>query len=687
MVATTKVLPEGAGWAVVCGLGFFFAGFMILLSYIQQRYTSRSIKDTDEFASASRSIKPGLVAAGITSAWTWSSTLLQSTAVTTRLGISGGYWYAAGATIQILLCSIMACQIKLNAPFCSTYLEVLKVRWGRFLHCVFLFFALATNLLVSSQLVVGGAAVANTLTGIPIMAAVWLIPLGVSCYVLVGGMRATLLADYSHTIGLLVIIFYFFFKVWVTSPEIGSVSEMVTLLSHSDVISGNAGGSPLTFRSSGALSFGIVNICGNLGTVFADQSYHQRSIASNPTTAARAFLLGGSAWFAIPFLFSMTMGLSARGLLFSGNPLMPPLTAQDITAGLAAPASAVALAGKSGAVAMLILLFLAVTSASSAQQVAVASVLTFDVYKPYIRPEASKREIFIMSHAGVLIWAVVMAVFGTIFHYAGISLGWLYLAQGIIIAPAVVPIFCGLVWTRTNKMACLLAMVVGLICGIVAWIVTAATLYDAVNVATTGMDYPTLAGNLVSLGVSAIITLVGSLVWPETEDHFVLTRGINAPADVVERMIANSGPSSPHATVAPGTPVGEKADDGNEKADSPAGATPYTLETVDYVKAAGLDADELRKKLRLTSWISLVASFILCVLIPACLASRKLWNTTGLAAYIWIGFVWLIWTTLAVGLLPVWESRHELGAILRGIRKDLTGKNGIYEEAIEKSSS
>ncbi len=50
--------PGGAGWAVVCGLGFFFAAFMILLSFIQQRYTNRSIKDTDEFASASRSVKP-----------------------------------------------------------------------------------------------------------------------------------------------------------------------------------------------------------------------------------------------------------------------------------------------------------------------------------------------------------------------------------------------------------------------------------------------------------------------------------------------------------------------------------------------------------------------------------------------------------------------------------------------------
>lgn len=438
-----------------------------------------------------------------------------------------------------------------------------------------------------------------------------------------------------------------------------------------------------TYQQHG-LTFGVINLIEISGTVFCDQSYHQRSIASNPATAARAFLLGGSAWFAIPFLFSMTMGLSARGLLFSGNPLMPALTAEDITAGLSAPAAGVALAGKGGAVAILIILFLAVTSASSAQQVAVSSVITFDIFKPYIRPQATKREIFIMSHVGVIIWAIVMAIFGTIFYYAGISLGWLYLAQGIIISPAVVPIFCGLVWKKTNKMACLVGMVVGVICGVVAWLVTASALYGAVTVATTGEDYPTLAGNAVSLGVSAIITLIGSFMRPETVDHFVLTRGINAPADVVDRMVANSGRTSPGS---PTTPEAEKSQYDSEKMDGSAAATAYTLENVDYVKAAGLDANELRKTLRLTSWISVAASIILCILIPGCLAARRVWDSTGLAAYIWIGFVWLIWTTLAVGILPVWESRHELAAILRGIGKDLTGSNGKLEKENATPSS
>jgi Na+/proline symporter len=73
------------------------------------------------------------------------------------------------------------------------------------------------------------------------------------------------------------------------------------------------------------------------------------------------------------------MGLSAVAL--RGNPAMLVLSPADVSAGLPAPAAAAALLGRSGAAAMLILLFLAVTSATSAELIAVSSILTYDVYK------------------------------------------------------------------------------------------------------------------------------------------------------------------------------------------------------------------------------------------------------------------------------------------------------------------
>jgi urea-proton symporter len=141
-------------------------------------------------------------------------------------------------------------------------------------------------------------------------------------------------------------------------------------------------------RSKNGLIFGVINIVGNFATVFQDQAYWQRAVASRPATTVKAYLIGGLAWFAIPFTLATTLGLAAVAL--RGTPGMQTLTPADVVAGLPAAAAASALLGKSGAVALLVLLFLAVTSATSAELIAVSTILTYDVYKVCFLPGKSR---------------------------------------------------------------------------------------------------------------------------------------------------------------------------------------------------------------------------------------------------------------------------------------------------------
>ena len=91
-----QVLPEGVGWAVVVALAIGFSFVMLAIIWIQKRQLAVSgiegDNDNDEFSSASRSVPPGLLASGIVSAWTWSSTLEQSAAVGYKYGLSGPFW-------------------------------------------------------------------------------------------------------------------------------------------------------------------------------------------------------------------------------------------------------------------------------------------------------------------------------------------------------------------------------------------------------------------------------------------------------------------------------------------------------------------------------------------------------------------------------------------------------------------
>lgn len=139
--------------------------------------------------------------------------------------------------------------------------------------------------------------------------------------------------------------------------------------------------------------------------------------------------MGGLSWFAIPWLCATTMGLAALAL--ENNPVFPTypgrMPASEVSAGLVLPHAATALLGKGGASATLLLVFMAVTSASSAELIAVSSIFTYDIYQTYINPKASGKFLIRMSHISCVVYAVVMASFSTGLYYAGISMGYLYL--------------------------------------------------------------------------------------------------------------------------------------------------------------------------------------------------------------------------------------------------------------------
>lgn len=88
-----------------------------------------------------------------------------------------------------------------------------------------------------------------------------------------GGIKATFLTDYVHTVMLLVIILVFAFTAYATSDVLGSpkaVFDLLVTAAKAHPIKGNSGGSYLTMRSKEGAIFFVINIVGNFGTVFCD---------------------------------------------------------------------------------------------------------------------------------------------------------------------------------------------------------------------------------------------------------------------------------------------------------------------------------------------------------------------------------------------------------------------------------
>ncbi|KAI9634422.1 putative urea transporter [Dioszegia hungarica] len=667
-MSSTPVLPQAAGYGVVVGMGLVFSLFMIGVTKVQSRYTSHKLT-AEEFTSASRSVPPGLVASGIVSAWTWAATLLQSSATAYKFGISGPWWYASGATVQILLFAMIASKLKQHAPYCHTYLEIIRARWGKVAHLTFLFFGMATNIIVSTMLILGGSATVTDLSGMNTVAACFLIPLGVSIYVLAGGMRATLIADYSHTLVLYCILIAFALTVYATSPILGSPARVWDLLYQASVSSpvvGNAEGSYLTMRSKSGLIFGVLNIVGNFGTVFNDQAYWQRAIASSPSTSVKAFLLGGIAWFGIPMGIATSMGLAAVALAHGDNPVIS-LTKSEVSAGLPAVKAAAALMGQSGAIAMLILLFLAVTSACSAEQIAVSSLLTYDVYGAYINPNPTEKQILWATRINILGYSIFMGAIATAFNYIGVSMGYLYELMGTIIGCAVVPIALCITWRKCNGTGAVAGAIVGFIAAIAGWIgITASLNGGVVTVDTTFGDYEMLTGNLLSIGVGGIITVGWSLISPADFD-WEITRRINAPVHAPSHSTVETSLESPSLE----TPGVEK-----DKYSSKETTVPTLSSPPNEMESQDADEEErvnLQKAFRFAAWAAIGLTFVLLILIPLPLFfSSHVYPKGGFTAWVSVSLIWLFVGLAMVGVYPAYEARHGLLQVFRGIKADIT---------------
>lgn len=602
------LLDEWVGWFVVLGFGFLFSLFTV--GIVRGAPSLFGLEETSEwFNTAGRKTGVGITAAVIVSQWTWAATLLQSSNVAWKYGVSGPYWYASGATIQIILFSMLAIELKRKAPNAHTFLEIIKVRWGKPTHKVFMVFAFLANIIVTAMLLLGGSAVVNSLTGMSVEAACFLIPIGVMFYTLAGGLKATFMASYVHAMLIYIFLLIFIFEIYVGNDELGSASAVYNKLKDASTankalgfLDGNKDDSYVTMASSGGLIFGIINVVGNFGTVFVDQSYWQSAIAAKPSATVKGFIVGGMCWFAIPFAMATSLGLANLALNIQ-------MSIDDAGAGLVPPFTAVKLFDKAGAWMILIQLFMAVTSTGSAELIAVSSLVTYDIYQTYINEDASGEDLLWVSRVAVVVFGLFMGVLGIILDALNLNLGWVYLAMGVIIGSAVIPVSCVLMSSKVTGQAAISGAVGGLFLGVLTWILVANGESGEVTVDSLGGDYPMLFGNIVSILSSGLICGAVTAYAPEDYD-FEGTRNI-------------------------------KIVDGGE---------------VKYADESETDPEKLSAAYTLAIRQGSIISFVIVILIPLILcASGYVFSKGFFGFWVAVMFLWSIFASGAVIITPIVE--------------------------------
>eukprot|EP00979_Chaetoceros_neogracilis_P012782 scaffold3476_cov286-Chaetoceros_neogracile.AAC.1 len=653
-------LSQAVGYIVVLGFGAAFSIFTTLLVYLERKHSGGGGITSEQFNTAGRSVKTGLTASVIVSQWTWAATLLQSSNVAWQYGVSGPFWYAAGATIQVLLFGVLAISLKKVAPSAHTMCEIVNARWGRTAHKTFLMFAFLANIIVTSMLLLGGAATVEALTGMNRKLASFLIPWGVILYTAAGGLKATFIASYLHTTIIFAVLITMITMVYIKKYSSDEIYDFLdATVSHTEEecqmifstdgtvattfyddstyacgpVPNNNSGSYLTMLSADGLMFGIINIVGNFGTVFVDQSYWQSAIAAKPTSASRGYLLGGLCWFAIPFSLATSLGLASTALML-------PITASEAGSGLVPPAVATHLMGNAGAGLILTMLFMAIVSTGSAESIAVSSLVSYDIYREYFNPEATGEQILKVSRIVIIVFGLLMGGLSIILDYLGLNLGWVYLFMGIVIGSAVIPLWNMMTWKKASGTGAVIAAWSGLILAVATWLIACSIQSGSITIDNLGKNEVMLAGNLVAILSSGLIHFIYSMIFPQDFDFETLDANIK----LVE-------------------------------------------EDESGLTAEDKDPEMLEEAYRWITRRGYVITIVLVVIWPLLSIPAGKFTKDYFAFWVLLAIAWGFGAAIVITFLPLIESSAELSATIKGMlgmSSDVSEEKYVEKETVEK---
>jgi Na+/proline symporter len=469
----------------------------------------------------------------------------------------------------------------------------------------------------------------------------FLIPWGVILYTASGGLQATFLASYIHTViiyaVLISMIFIVYIKVYSSDTiyryldqTVSYTEEQCEAIFSTDgttnttfyeqgkyscgPVPGNHDGSYLTMLSADGLMFGIINIIGNFGTVFVDQAYWQSAIAARPTSAARGYLLGGLCWFSIPFSLATSLGLASTALML-------PITSEEAGAGLVPPAVAEELLGVTGSILILIMLFMAIVSTGSAESIAVSSLVAYDIYREYINPDATGDDILRISRYTIVFFGIFMGCFAILLAEIGLNLGWVYLFMGVLIGSAVFPLWNMMTWKKASGTGAIIAAWGGLALALIAWLVAAQAQSGEITVDSLGTNEVMLSGNVVAIFSSGIIHyLYSTFIDPQDYDFDELDQ---------------------HITLVENDTSGLTEEEKN----------PVVLKKAEQ-------------------WIvrrGYVISLILIVIWPLCSIPAGKFTQSYFAFWVLVAIAWGFGAAIIITALPLTESSEDISKVLVGI--------------------
>jgi urea-proton symporter len=236
--------------------------------------------------------------------------------------------------------------------------------------------------------------------------------------------------------------------------------------------------------------------------------------------------------------------------------------------------------------------------------------------------------------------------------------------MGCIISSAVIPATLTLTWSGQNWIAAAGSPVLGLICALIAWLVTAKRECGALDVACTGSNYPMLAGNVTALLSPLVFIPVLTFAFGQQKYDWLSMAAINQGDD---------------------SDIAAKLGVDVEQIRGQAITTEVLLDETEqkHLKRSAIIARSMTVFMTLA--LLYVGPSSLPRLTQTNQPSRVLWpmpmygsgyifSKKFFTGWVVVGIMWLFFSSFCVGLFPLWQGRKTAVHTIKSIIMDITGK-------------
>ncbi len=470
------VLPLDIAWLII--------GLFSLLWIALGWWLGRRAAGLDGYMLAGRNVGLALASATAMATWVTSNTTMAAPQLALQLGIWGMVGYALGS-VGLLLFAPMAQRIRQLMPNGYTSGDFIRLRYGKGAWRIFLVISFAYGIGWLISLGMAGGVLINALSGIDYRIGMTVILTICVLYTLLGGLRAVIGTDFIQTILILIGIIIL---AWFAITDIGFEA----------IHQGVAEQRPelLNLLLPAAIMFLFNNLFFGVGEIFHSNVWWSRAFAFGPGVGFRAYLIAGLLWMPIPIVAGfVALATPALGMNIPAADMVGPVVAAELL-------------GLGGAIIVFIVVFAALASSLDSLLAATSDLITQDIYKGHLRPQASEQELArvakgIILLLGFVTWLLCLPRLTT--------LGELLFFMGAFVASTIWPIIAGLYWKYANPTGAALAMLLGTAAGLTAY-----------------FEIGFYVAALVSTAVSMAIVLLSSWLRPATFEWHTLNeeRGV-----------------------------------------------------------------------------------------------------------------------------------------------------------------